>query len=174
MYGSYHEPKFDALGLTLRLESLANTHFQELIDGTDLNLITRATLVRLHEHLKLFNRVLALDGIVSQEMTSQLDLLAHSLTIRGFSFTQYLDIFRGFSKVVGNMVRRPLQQCPPQPTGQYHQPVRKWLDPAQIPGTKSHQTGQGADPPHQRDISGRTGSPHPWGCSSWTSWSPGS
>ena len=104
MYGSYHEAKFDALGLTLRLESLANTLLQELIDGLDLNLITRATLVRLHDYLNLFSRVLALDGIASQELASQLDLLAHSLTIRGFSFTQYLDVFSGFAKVVGNMV----------------------------------------------------------------------
>ena len=104
MYGSYHEPKFDALGLTLRLESLANTCFQELIDGLDLNLITRATLFRILDILRLLDRVLRLDGISSQEMARQIDLLAHALTIRGFSFSQYLDIFRGFSRVVGNIV----------------------------------------------------------------------
>ena len=36
MYGSYYEVKFDALGLTLRLEALVNTLFQQLIDELDL------------------------------------------------------------------------------------------------------------------------------------------
>ena len=43
MYGSYHELKFDALGLTLRLESYLNVLFEELINNIDLSLITKAT-----------------------------------------------------------------------------------------------------------------------------------
>jgi len=35
MYGSYHEMKFDALGLMFRLESLADVLFEELIDAID-------------------------------------------------------------------------------------------------------------------------------------------
>ncbi len=104
MYGSYHEAKFDALGLTFRLESLINTLFQELIDTIDLKLITRATFVQIHDLLRLFDRALKLDGISSREMERQIDLLSHSLNIRGFSYTQYMDIFRGFSQVVSNIV----------------------------------------------------------------------
>jgi hypothetical protein len=33
MYGQYHERKFDMLGLTLRLENLAKTLYEELISG---------------------------------------------------------------------------------------------------------------------------------------------
>ena len=104
MYGSYHEKKFDALGLTFRLESQVNILFQELLDRIDLKLITRATLVRIQDLLLLFNRALKLDGIHSQELEKQLDLLGRSLNIRGFSFTQYLDIFRGFSQSISNIV----------------------------------------------------------------------
>jgi pyruvate,orthophosphate dikinase len=43
MYGSYHEKKFDALGLTFRLESQVNTLFDGLVQETDLGLITRET-----------------------------------------------------------------------------------------------------------------------------------
>ncbi|MCJ7615480.1 MAG: pyruvate, phosphate dikinase, partial [Desulfobacterales bacterium] len=43
MYGYYHELKFDALGLTFRIESLVNVLFEELIQNIDLSLITRAT-----------------------------------------------------------------------------------------------------------------------------------
>ncbi|MEE4354343.1 MAG: PEP/pyruvate-binding domain-containing protein [Desulfatiglans sp.] len=104
MYGSYHEMKFDALGLTLRLESLVNVLFEELVDSIELKLITRDTFVHIYDYLTLFYRALQLDGILSSEMERQLDLLAHSLKVRGFSFTQFLDIFKGFSQSVRNIV----------------------------------------------------------------------
>ena len=45
MYGSYHEMKFNALGLTFRLEALTNVLFEKLIRRIDLSLITRATFL---------------------------------------------------------------------------------------------------------------------------------
>ncbi|MBC2712224.1 MAG: pyruvate, phosphate dikinase [Desulfosarcina sp.] len=72
MYGSYHERKFDALGLTFRVESLINVLFEELV--------------------------------YSAELEHQLDLLAHALEVRGFTFTQYLDIFKGFVVAVKNII----------------------------------------------------------------------
>lgn len=103
MYGSYHELKFDALGLTFRLESLVNVIFEEIVETIDLKLITRATFSQIFDYLRLFNLALKLDGVSSLEIERQLDLLAHSLKIRGFSLTQYLDIFRGFSRAVRNI-----------------------------------------------------------------------
>ncbi len=104
MYGSYHEMKFDALGLTFRVESQVNVLFEEIVESFNLRIITRATISDIHEYLQLFDRALRLDGIVSTEMARQLDLLAHALEIRSFSATQYLDIFRGFSQAVNNIV----------------------------------------------------------------------
>ncbi len=104
MYGSYHEMKFDALGLGFRLESLVNVFFENIVETIDLGLITKATFYQIYDYLRLFDRALRLDGISSLEMERQLDLLAHSLKIRGFSSTQYIDIFRGFSQAVSNIV----------------------------------------------------------------------
>ena len=104
MYGSYHEMKFDTLGLTFRLESLVNTLFEELVESIDLKLITKNTFSHIYDYLWLFYRALRLDGILSSEMERQLDLLACSLEIREFSFTQFLDILRGFSLAVKNIV----------------------------------------------------------------------
>ncbi|MCJ7596080.1 MAG: pyruvate, phosphate dikinase, partial [Desulfobacterales bacterium] len=104
MYGSYHERKFDTLGLIFRLESLVNILFEELVNLIDLELITRDTFSHIFDYLKLFDKALKLDGILSWEMERQLDLLARSLEVRGFSFTQFLDIFRGFSLAVNNIV----------------------------------------------------------------------
>ncbi len=103
MYGSYHEMKFDALGLTFRLESLINVLFEEIVETIDLKLITRPTFSQIYSYLLLFHQALELDGISSLEMGEQLEMLAHSLKIRGFSSTQYLDIFRSLSQTVRNI-----------------------------------------------------------------------
>ncbi|MBW2365750.1 MAG: hypothetical protein JRF25_11985 [Deltaproteobacteria bacterium] len=104
MYGTYHELKFDAMGLSLRVESLVNVLFEELINQIDLNLLTKATFIEIFDLLLLFDKALKLDGISSVEMERQLDLLAHSLEIREFSFTQYVDLFKGFTHTVSNII----------------------------------------------------------------------
>lgn len=104
MYGSYREAKFDALGLTFRLESIVNTLFEELIEEFDLNFITHETFFRIYRYLKLFNTALKIDGIPARSFENQLDLLHRSLKIKLFSFTQHLDIFRGFTRIVRNIV----------------------------------------------------------------------
>jgi len=104
MYGSYHEMKFDCLGLTFRLETLVNVLFEELIRDIDLNLITKATFYQIYSLLRLFDKALNLDGISSVEFERQLEFLAHSLEVKGFTQTQYLDIFKGFAQAVKNII----------------------------------------------------------------------
>ncbi|MBU0996070.1 MAG: pyruvate, phosphate dikinase [Proteobacteria bacterium] len=104
MYGSYHELKFDALGLSFRIESIVNTLFEEFIETIDLSIITKATFFQIYDRLILFDKALKLEGVSSIEFERQLDLLAHSLEVREFSFTQYLDIFKGFALAVKNII----------------------------------------------------------------------
>lgn len=104
MYGSYHELKFDALGLSFRIESLVNMLFEEMIEDIDLSLITKATFYQIYARIRLFDKALRLEGISSVEIERQLDLLAHSLEVKGFTFTQYLDIFKSFAGAVKNII----------------------------------------------------------------------
>jgi pyruvate,orthophosphate dikinase len=104
MYGSYREKKFDAMGLTLRLEVLVNVLLEESINNLDLSLITKATCYAIYDRLMLLNKALKIDGIHSAEVEHHLDLLVHSMEIRGFSFTQYLDIFKGLAQAVKNII----------------------------------------------------------------------
>ncbi|MCP4021204.1 MAG: pyruvate, phosphate dikinase, partial [Desulfobacteraceae bacterium] len=104
MYGSYNEAKFDALGLTLRIESLVNVLFEELINSIDLKLITKATFLKIFGILQLFKKALKIDGIISNKMDIQLDFLRYSIHIRECSYTQYLDIFKGFVNAVTDVV----------------------------------------------------------------------
>jgi pyruvate,orthophosphate dikinase len=104
MYGSYHERKFDALGLTFRIESLINVLFEKMIREIDLSLITRATFYHIHSLLMLFETALRLEGMSSTAFERQMELLTHALETRGFTFTQYLDIFKGFARAVKNII----------------------------------------------------------------------
>jgi len=104
MYGSYHELKFDALGLSFRIESLVNMLFEELTEDIDLSLITKATFYQIYARIRLFDKALRLEGMSSVEIERQLDLLAHSLEVKGFTFTQYLDIFKSFAVAVKNII----------------------------------------------------------------------
>ncbi len=104
MYGSYHEAKFDALGLTLRIDNLINVFFEELTGNTDLYLITKATFEEILTILELFAKALKTDGIFSNKMELQLEFLRYSIQIKECSFTQYMDIFRGFSAAVRDMI----------------------------------------------------------------------
>jgi pyruvate, orthophosphate dikinase len=104
MYGSYHEMKFDCLGLVFRFETLVNVLFEDLIGDIDLSLITKATFYQIYSLLRLLDKALKLDGIASVEFERQLEFLAHSLEVRGFTQTQYLDIFKGFAQAVKNII----------------------------------------------------------------------
>jgi pyruvate,orthophosphate dikinase len=104
MYGNYHERKFDALALTFRLESLANTLFEELIDSFNPKFITRATLFKINKFANLFFKALQLEGISSNRLENTLELLSVALEVRRFSFSQYIDIFRGFSETVQDIL----------------------------------------------------------------------
>ena len=106
MYGRYHERKFDALSLSLRLENLANIYFERLIAETDSGFfISRATFVRILRYLHLFWRAVQLDGVYSKKFVTHLSLLEKSLEIRRFAFSQYLDIVRGLSEGVKDIIR---------------------------------------------------------------------
>ncbi len=104
MYGRYREKKFDALGLTFRLENLTKVYFERLIDSLDLSFITRATLYKVIDIIRYYFRAMQLDGISSPRLATQLKLLEKSLDIKRFSFTQYLDIFRGFSEGLKDVI----------------------------------------------------------------------
>ena len=105
MYGSYNEMKFDALGLTFRLENLANVLFEELILTFNLGFITRSTFFRIAKVLPLFLKALEIDGITSNRLESQKELFLKALVIPRFSHSQYIDIFRGFSEAIKQIIQ---------------------------------------------------------------------
>lgn len=104
VYGRYSERKFDALGLTFRLENLANIFLERLSDTINLTFITQATFIRITRCLKLYLRALEIDGIGSRKLDTYVSFLASSIGIKRFSYTQYLDIFRGMSESIKDII----------------------------------------------------------------------
>lgn len=104
VYGRYREKKFDSLSLTFRLENLANIHLEMLPATVNLSFITKATFYSIQDCLILFRRALHIEGIASRKLDTYLALLISSLKIRRFSYTQYLDIFRGLSEGVKDVI----------------------------------------------------------------------
>ncbi len=104
VYGRYIEKKLSALSLTYRLENMANILFEELTNSVDYKFITTATLVKVEKCFRLFLKALQLDGISSNRLENMMELLTGSLQATGFSFSQYIDIFRGFSEGVQDIM----------------------------------------------------------------------
>jgi len=104
MYGKYHEKKFDALSLSFRLENLAQVYFESLIEDLELTFVTKALFVKIVRYLKLCYRAVRLNGVRSRRFEAHLTLLEQSLEIKRFSFSQYLDIVRGLSEGVKEMI----------------------------------------------------------------------
>nr|MBF0222879.1 phosphoenolpyruvate synthase [Desulfobulbaceae bacterium] len=104
VYGRYREKKFDAIGLTFRLENLANLYLEKIPDTVNLSFITEITFIRITKCLKLYLRALKIDGITSRNLETYVSLLESSVEQKRFSYTQYLDILRGLSSGVKDII----------------------------------------------------------------------
>ena len=105
MYGTYREEKFEAVGLTLRLESLATMLFEKLVESLNLKFITKSTLLRIHEYLWLYVKALDLEGVATEGLVAKLKYITSALQIRRFSVDQYVDIFQFIAKGIQDITR---------------------------------------------------------------------
>jgi pyruvate,orthophosphate dikinase len=104
MYGVYRENKFEALGLTFRLEKVATRLMEQVVDTINLDYISAKTLEEINVILEYFREGLELDGITNQSFTSNLQMLRYSLTSRSFSFDQYINIFQFLTEDVKRII----------------------------------------------------------------------
>jgi len=105
MYGTYHEEKFEAVGLSLRLESLATMLFEELIQSLNLKFVTKRTITKIHTYLWLYINALELEGIATEGLVAKIKYVTSALAVRQFTLEQYIDIFRFISKGIQDILR---------------------------------------------------------------------
>jgi pyruvate,orthophosphate dikinase len=105
MYGRYREEKFDAVGLTFRIESLANVLFERLVSRQNFEFITRKTLRKVVDWLRLMRRALRVDGCSGRGLATGIAMLDQALTAQGISVDQFVNIFQFLSHSVEQLIR---------------------------------------------------------------------
>jgi len=104
MYGKYHEAKFEALGLTFRLERLAGALMTRLIGQINMNYITAKSLRRIARIIELFRQGLLLDGITNQGFDSNLKMFQYSLTSASFTLDQFVNLFQFMAQNIREII----------------------------------------------------------------------
>ncbi|MBT4512042.1 MAG: pyruvate phosphate dikinase, partial [Chloroflexi bacterium] len=104
MYGEYREPKFEALGLTFRLERVASRLIDQIIEDMQRDYITTSTLRQICNILFLFQEGLELDGISHSGFKSNLRMLESSFTSASCSLDQYVNIFEFLEQNVKEII----------------------------------------------------------------------
>ncbi len=111
MYGYYKEVKFDALGLTFRLERIASVLVKRIIMGINTEFFTLKVFKEICDIIKLLRDGLSLDGIHDQSFDSNLQMLEYSLTSGCFTIDQYINIFQfmegSIKEIINNYFIRP-------------------------------------------------------------------
>ena len=106
MYGAYRERKFEALGMSFRLERLARSLFADLVSAINLTYVTKETLLDIHKILDLLVRALHIDGMTSASLENNINLLAMGLQAQGFSVDQFVNVFQYIAGDVNEITNR--------------------------------------------------------------------
>ena len=104
MYGNYHEAKFEALGLTFRLENLASILMERMISQINMSYITAKSLRKIVDILDLFFKGLILDGVYNQGFASHLKMFQYSLTSASFSMNQFVNLFQFIAQDIRSII----------------------------------------------------------------------
>ncbi len=92
VYGSYHEPRFDALGLMLRLMRFLKPRLERCLADFPTGFMTRFSLGRAHELMFEMLRGLAACGLRVRDLSQQIALLEEIAALPSPTIRQYLDI----------------------------------------------------------------------------------
>ena len=105
MYGSYREERFEAIGLSFRLESLATALLERVIDDGAPTALDRQRLTRIAGWLRLLLRALRIDGYRAQGLAHR-SMLDEAVTREGTGLDQYLNVFQLISRNIETLIPR--------------------------------------------------------------------
>ena len=120
MYGSYREERFEAVGLTFRLESLATALFERVIDDEDLGDIDRSRLADVSGWIHQLQRALRIDGYRALGLAHCLAMLDEGLQDPETSPDQFLNVMQMMSRNIETSIRARILDA-------YDEPVNRAL-----------------------------------------------
>ncbi|MGD8440852.1 MAG: PEP/pyruvate-binding domain-containing protein, partial [Holophagae bacterium] len=104
MYGTYREPKFDAMGLLLRMMNFLKPKLEACVDDFNFRYMTRESIAEAHEILSEMLEGLRIAGLRIQHLSTKLDILGEVVDHRALSAGQYLNIFDFMSEALNDVV----------------------------------------------------------------------
>ncbi|MBN1827350.1 MAG: hypothetical protein JW958_13910 [Candidatus Eisenbacteria bacterium] len=105
MYGRFLNRKVEALGISYRLEKLAEVLFERLIEDENLRYLTKRGIARVTQWLVLLRRSLWVDGISSRGLGSRIDMLERGLDLGNLTIDQFINIFQFTSRTIREITR---------------------------------------------------------------------
>lgn len=104
MYGTYREPKFDAMGLLIRTINLLRPHLEALVAEFNYRYITLESIRDAHAILQQMLAGLRVAGLRVHHLSTKLDLLGSAITLGTLSTEQYLNVFDFMSEALSDVV----------------------------------------------------------------------
>jgi pyruvate,orthophosphate dikinase len=105
MYGTYSEPKFDSMGLMLRVMDAVRPHLEACVSGFNYRYMTRASIRTAHDIMAEMLAGLRISGLRVQHLSTKLDILRRGIALGNLSASQYLNIFDFMSEALNDVVQ---------------------------------------------------------------------
>jgi pyruvate,orthophosphate dikinase len=104
MYGTYKEPKFDSMGMMLRLINFLNPHLQECVASFNYRYMTRESIRHAHEIMEQMLIGLQVVGLRVHHLSTKLEILERGIALGTLSASQYLNIFDFMSEALSDVI----------------------------------------------------------------------
>ena len=104
MYGTYREPKFDAMGLLLRVMNFLKPNLERCVADFNYRYITREAIAEAHEILREMLEGLKIAGLRIQHLSTKLEILGRVIEHGSLSAGQFLNIFDFMSDALSDVI----------------------------------------------------------------------
>ncbi|HPN41003.1 MAG TPA: PEP/pyruvate-binding domain-containing protein [Candidatus Cloacimonadota bacterium] len=111
MYGSYREPKLEAMGMVFRIENVVRRLFENSLRQINLNYINGKNLRRIVKVLELYDFAMRQEMLTNDAYSSTVAMLDSAKNIANCSLEQYMDIFRLLKDSVNEILSEYYYRC---------------------------------------------------------------
>jgi len=105
MYGTYHEPKFDAMGQLIRVMSVMRPRLERLVDEFDAAYMTKTSLLLAYRLMRVMLEGLEIEGLHVEDLSRKVELLKRSLWVGNFSATQFRNVVEFIAEALGDVIQ---------------------------------------------------------------------
>jgi len=104
MYGTYREPKFDAMGLLLRVMNFLKPRLETCVADFNFRYMTRESIAEAYGILYEMLEGLKIAGLRIQHLSTKLEILGRVIEHNSLSAGQYLNIFDFMSEALNDVI----------------------------------------------------------------------